>query len=119
MLAAKRREHLGQAVGAELDGRAHAQHAGQLVARPMDLGQAPAQRGDEGRDDLVEGRGGRGRRQLAMAADEQLGAELIFELGEALADRGLGHVQLLGREAHAAEPVDVGEHPQAVEIDVH
>ena len=54
-----------------------------------------------------------------MAAHEQLGAELGLELGEALADGGLGDVQGGRGRADAAGLVHVEEDAEAVEVRKH
>jgi len=102
-----------------LDRGADPQGAGQLVAGAVDLLEAALQRGDERGDHRVERIAGCGGHDGPVAAYEQLGAELGLELGEALADGGLGDVQGVGRGADAAGLVDVEEHAEAVEVRQH
>src|SRR3954468_18589342 len=88
------------------DDRVH-RRADEADGEPADLAPLHAagfeRRGLHGVEDLpraLEERGaGRGQLHAVLVAQQQLGADLLLELADLLAQRRLGHVQALGRAA--------------------
>ena len=62
---------------------------------------------------------GRRQRHPARAADEQRGAECVFELPDLRAQRLLHHVQARGRPREVQLLGQHGERPQVTQFDIH
>ncbi|MCU0760740.1 MAG: hypothetical protein MUF07_16280 [Steroidobacteraceae bacterium] len=79
------------------------------VVQPLDLGASDPRLADDGQGARQQACAERAQLGTVTAADEELGAEVLLEPGEAGAQRLLGEVQLLGRAVQVAEPRDADE----------
>ncbi len=118
MRRVERAEHLGDEADAQGGRGAEAHPAaleagelGELAAHRLRVGEhAPGERQQR----LARDR----QRAAAAGAVEQLGAEILLERGDLAAQRGLGEVQLLGGAGEVAEPGDLDEAAQLLEVHI-
>ena len=116
MLAHEARDDPGERPDAEVDGRRHAHDAAELglgVRRGRGRFVDVAERA---RDTLVVGRAGIGEVELSGRSVEQPNPEVLLELRDGSADRGLGEAHRLSGSGEAAVVDDANEGGDAVQI---